>query len=168
MKLSPFTKKVLLFIFAILTVSVNFVLINKVEERQDYEKSASPETLFLVTKVIDGDTIELENGDRVRYLAIDAPEIDSGQCFFSQSKQKNQDLVLGKKVRLEYGKEEKDQYGRVLAYVWQENVLVNLELVRGGFARADTYLSQGIYDEQIIEAEKQAKENFLGLWANCF
>jgi micrococcal nuclease len=169
MKLNPFAKKILFFIFAILTISVNFVLINKVEKRQNYEKSASPETLFLVTRVIDGDTVELENGDKVRYLAIDAPELgDQNQCYSKEAKISNESLVLGKKVRLEYGKERLDKYKRVLAYVWSDGFLVNLELVRNGSARADTYPSQGMYDDQIVEAETQAKKNLTGLWGSCF
>jgi micrococcal nuclease len=168
MKLNSTVKKILFFIFAILTIPVNFVLRNQVEERKNYEKSASPETLFLVTRVIDGDTVELENGDRVRYLAIDAPELDGQKCYSLEAKIKNESLVLGKKVKLEYGKEKLDKYGRVLAYVWSDGSLVNLELVGGGFAKADTYLSQGVYDEQIVEAENQAKESLLGLWGSCF
>lgn len=169
MKLSSTVKKILFFIFAILTISVNFVLINQVEERQNYEKSASPETLFLVTRVIDGDTVELENGDRVRYLAIDAPELgDQNQCYSVEARTRNESLVLGRKIRLEYGKERLDKYGRVLAYVWSDGSMVNLELVREGFAKADTYLSQGVYDGQIVEAESKARENLLGLWGSCF
>ena len=168
--MSPKLKKVLLFVFALLTISVNFVLINKIGERRSYENKANKSEELLVTRVIDGDTIELENGDKVRYLAVDAPEIkkENGGCYSDQAKLKNESLVLRKLVKLESDSNQKDKYDRILAYVWVDNVLVNMELVRDGFARADTFLSQGKYDKQIIEAEKLAKEQKRGLWGDCY
>ncbi len=168
--MSPKLKKVLLFVFALLTISVNFVLINKIGERRSYENKANKSEELLVIRVIDGDTIELETGDRVRYLAIDAPELKNknSDCFSEQAKLKNESLVLGKLIRLETEFDKKDKYDRVLAYVWVDNILVNIELVRNGFAKTDTFLSRGKYNNQIEEAERIAKEQELGLWGECY
>ena len=61
-------------------------------------KSNSTEKTYLVTRVIDGDTIVLENGERVRYIGIDTPEISQNECFALEAKKKNEELVLGKSI----------------------------------------------------------------------
>ena len=92
-----------------------------------------------MTKVIDGDTVMLENGDIVRYLGIDAPPLkksEGGPEFYArEAVRQNKSMVLLKKVRLEFDVEKKDHEGRLLAYVYVKNVFVNGELVRLGCAR---------------------------------
>lgn len=93
---------------------------------------------LLVTRVIDGDTIELENGKRVRYLGINTPEsVDPRkpvECFGKEASFKNKELVLNKKVVLEKDISEIDKYGRLLRYVYVDNIFVNLELIKQGYA----------------------------------
>lgn len=102
--------------------------------------------LFLVTRVIDGDTIELENGERVRYIGIDTPEtVDPRkpvQCFGVEASKKNKELVEKKQVWLVKDVTDRDRYGRPLRYVYlgdpenSNTVFVNLELVKEGFAHS--------------------------------
>ncbi|MFA6356488.1 MAG: thermonuclease family protein, partial [Candidatus Omnitrophota bacterium] len=89
---------------------------------------------FFVSKVIDGDTVVLENGEHVRYIGIDTPE--KGRPYYSEAKRQNEKLVKGRKVRLEFDAGKADRYGRVLAYVYDGNTFVNEELVRNGYALA--------------------------------
>ncbi|OGM60930.1 hypothetical protein A2955_03620 [Candidatus Woesebacteria bacterium RIFCSPLOWO2_01_FULL_37_19] len=133
---------------------------------------------YLVTKVIDGDTIVLENGKTLRYIGIDTPEISQGkECFANESTQKNKELVLGKSVRLEKDVSETDRYGRLLRYVYvdppsqeataRQGIYVNEYLVREGFANAATYPPDVKYSELFRNAEKEARENNRGLWGSC-
>ncbi len=130
----------------------------------------SPEEVK-VTRVIDGDTVELESGQHVRYIGIDTPEtVDPRkpvQCFGEEASKKNKELVEGKTVRLEKDVSDKDQYGRLLRYVWVGESMVNLELVKQGFAHSYTYPPDVKYQEKILKAEKEAREGKLGLWASC-
>ena len=92
----------------------------------------------LVTKVIDGDTIEIEGGQRVRYIGIDTREtVDPTkpfQCFGVEASNKNKELVSGKRVRLEKDISETDKYGPLLRYVYVGDTFINLELDRNGYA----------------------------------
>lgn len=80
-----------------------------------------------VVRVIDGDTIEIEGGDRVRYIGIDTPEtVDPRkpvQCYGQEASNKNKELVEGKTVELEKDVSETDKYGRLLRYVWLGDML---------------------------------------------
>lgn len=130
----------------------------------------------LVTKVIDGDTIEIEGGQKVRYIGIDTPELHDPrqkvQCFGEESTLKNKELVEGKEIRLEKDISDKDKYGRLLRYVYiifsdGGRIFVNDYLVRQGFARVSTYPPDVAYQEIFREAEKEARENIRGLWRLC-
>jgi micrococcal nuclease len=126
---------------------------------------------FKVTRVIDGDTIEIEGGEKVRYLGIDTPEtVDPRkpvQCFGVEASKKNKELVEGKSVRLEKDISERDKYSRLLRYVWADGTLINLELVKQGFARSYSYPPDVKYQEEFLAAEKEAREAGRGLWGAC-
>ncbi|KKR39546.1 MAG: hypothetical protein UT72_C0006G0005 [Candidatus Woesebacteria bacterium GW2011_GWB1_40_101] len=122
--------------------------------------------LVKVTKVIDGDTVVLENGQTVRYIGIDAPET-KGECFATESTNKNKELVLGKVVKLEKDVSETDRYKRLLGYVYVNDIFVNDYLVRDGYARVYTYPPDVKYKDKFLESEKYARENNLGLWSKC-
>lgn len=127
--------------------------------------------LFLVTRVVDGDTIEIEGGQRVRYIGIDTPEtVDPRkpvQCFGVEASNKNKDLVSGKRVRLEKDVSETDRYGRLLRYVYVGNIFVNLELVKRGYAYASSYPPDVKYQNLFTDAQREAKEQNKGLWGSC-
>lgn len=119
----------------------------------------------LVKKVIDGDTIAVEGGDRVRYLGIDAPE--SGEPFYEEARQRNAALVGGKTVRLVIcGEERRDKYGRLLAWVYSDGVLVNRTLLSEGLARLFIIPPCGLEKAgDFDKAEKEAIRRKTGLWS---
>jgi micrococcal nuclease len=123
---------------------------------------------YIVNKVIDGDTVVLENGETVRYLGIDAPEMGKkkgGPEFFAREATRyNKRLVLLKKVRLEFDEEKKDAYGRLLAYVFVKNVFVNAELVKNGYARVMIKPPNTRYKDLLLQYQKEAMSRDAGLW----
>jgi len=121
------------------------------------------ENVALVTRVIDGDTIEIEGGYRVRYIGIDTPE--RGEPYYWEALQANRNLVEGKKVRLEKAVEDKDKYGRLLRYVWVDDTMVNAELVRLGYAYSYSYPPNLKYQTYFLQLEKEARERRQGLWS---
>lgn len=129
------------------------------------------EEKFIVGKVVDGDTIKLTNGQTVRYIGIDTPETvhpaKPVQCFGKEASSKNKELVEGKEVRLEKDISETDRYGRLLKYVYVGDIFINDYLVRNGYAYASSYPPDVKYQSQFLEAQKEARENQRGLWANC-
>ncbi len=118
-----------------------------------------------VTKVIDGDTIQLATGEVVRYIGIDTPE--SNDCFGTEARNRNKELVEGREVNLEKDISEVDKYGRLLRFVYSDNIFVNQVLVVEGFAKAFPYSPDLNYSEKFAQAESLAKENNLGLWGVC-
>jgi len=138
------------------------------------EETEGKDVLVKMAKVIDGDTIVLETGETLRYIGIDAPEVSRGQgCFANEARQANEELVLGKRVRLEKDISEKDRYNRLLRYVWvssesgQGEIFVNKFLVQEGFAKASTYPPDVKYQALFREAEQEAREDRRGLWGKC-
>lgn len=122
----------------------------------------------LVSKVIDGDTIELENGQRVRYIGIDTPEtFNTTECYGAEATQQNKMLVLGKRVRLEKDISETDRYQRLLRYVWVDSTLVNEVLVREGYAHSSTYPPDVKYQDRFVVAQQAARDSNAGLWTAC-
>ena len=125
----------------------------------------------LVIRVIDGDTIEIEGGRKVRYIGIDTAETvhpnEPVGCFGYEASNKNKELVLNKKVKLEKDVSETDKYGRFLRYVWVGNVFVNEYLVKEGYAQSSTYPPDVKYQDLFLQAQKEARENNKGLWRVC-
>jgi endonuclease YncB( thermonuclease family) len=122
--------------------------------------------------VIDGDTIEVAIGDaiyKVRYIGIDAPELDDKRPEFSALAQEatryNRQLVEGKTVRLEKDISETDKYERLLRYVYAGDIFINAELVRQGLAYAESYPPDTKYQDYLEEMEAEAKQTGKGIWA---
>ena len=126
---------------------------------------------FRVTRVVDGDTIEIEGGEKVRYIGVDTPEtVDPRkpiQCFGIEASKKNKELVEGKTVRLEKDITDRDKYSRLLRYVWVGDLFVNLELVKQGFANSYSYPPDIKYQKEFLAAETEAREAQRGLWKAC-
>lgn len=123
---------------------------------------SDPRTEAFVTRVIDGDTIVLEDDERVRLLGIDTPE--RGEYYFEEAKEKLKEMVDNKTVLLEKDKEERDKYSRLLRYVWLDEILTSLELVREGYARTFMLEQGDKYYEELTAAELEAIESRLGIW----
>lgn len=154
--------------FLIIVLSVIFAFIfSGCGLYYDYGKAGDSDEIEdgssnLVKEVIDGDTIILLNGSRVRLIGINTPE--HGMYFFEEAREVLGTIVLGKEIVLEKDISDKDKYGRLLRYVYAENLFVNLEMVKRGFANAYTYPPDVKYNEEFLEAERYARENNLGLW----
>lgn len=119
---------------------------------------------YKVTRVLDGDTIEISSGERVRYHAIDAPEND--EKWGTVAYKTNRDLVEGKIVRVEIDRPTRDVYGRILAFVWVGKTMINERLVDDGLAKV--FLIKGEakpkYLSRLQAAEARAKGATRGLW----
>src|SRR5262249_49766696 len=99
----------------------------------------------------------------VRFLGENSPEHDEG--FFQQAKDLNSSLTVGKPIHLEYTSEKTDRYGRVLAFVFVNNNLINAEVVKNGFAIEDFMQPNEKYEPDILTAENYAKSHCLGMWS---
>ena len=128
-----------------------------------------------VVRVVDGDTIVIDRGrgdERVRYIGIDTPESVKPntpvEFMAKESSAANEALVAGRDVVLERDVSDADRYDRLLRYVWLREgdgwVLVNLELVRRGFAQAATYPPDVRWTDTFLAAQREAREAGLGLW----
>ncbi len=125
----------------------------------------SPPDTALVIQVIDGDTIVIEGGYRVRYIGIDTPEIHPQlEPFGMQALEANRQLVEGKVVRLEMDISPTDN-GRLLRYVYVDDIFVNAELVRQGLAEAKAYPPDTRYQEELEKLEAEARQAGRGMWA---
>lgn len=132
-------------------------------------------TTASVLAVIDGDTIEvLLNGEkeRVRYIGVDTPEFNyetgENDCYAQEAKQENQDLVAGKIVRLETDTSDRDKYGRLLRYVYIDDVFVNRHLVQAGMARAIYIKPDVAYYSDFKQVEEAAQAKDAGIWGVCY
>lgn len=118
-----------------------------------------------MTKIVDGDTIDVEiDGQvyRVRYIGVNTPE--KGQYFYSEATEANRKLVAGKNVLLVRDVSETDKYGRLLRYVIADGVFVNYELVRLGYAQVMTYPPDVACAEYFLKGQADARTNLVGLW----
>lgn len=123
----------------------------------------------LVVRVLDGDTVAIESGQKVRLLGIDAPELEKegrpAEFLAHQAKAELAKLVQGRRVRLEYDRLRYDQYGRLLAYLFlPDGVMVNAELVRQGLARVYVIPPNLRHQEALLAAQRQALEARRGIW----
>ncbi len=124
----------------------------------------------VVARVIDGDTIVLATGEKIRYLLIDAPETTNGHddCYGSNAATFNSDLVLGKTVDLTYDTQCTDRYGRSLAYISVDGTDVNKLMVERGYACVLFIAPDGTsrYDE-FKAYQANAKVSLRGIWGSC-
>lgn len=121
------------------------------------------------TRVVDGDTVVLDGGEKVRLIGVDTPETKDPrravQYFGREASAFTKRLVEGKLVRLEYDRTRRDRYGRTLAYLrLEDGTFVNLEIVREGYGFAYTKYPFRYMDE-FRNAERHARAERAGLWA---
>lgn len=130
--------------------------------------------LMPVSRVVDGDTFWAEDGSKkgvkIRLIGVDAPETRNGNYkkigFYGQeAKAYLTDLLFHQEVRLEYGVDSLDRYGRVLAYVYlPDGTFVNEELIKKGYAKVLTIPPNVKYADAFVSYERDARESNRGLW----
>ncbi|MFZ1627172.1 MAG: thermonuclease family protein [Candidatus Moraniibacteriota bacterium] len=122
-----------------------------------------------VTRVIDGDTFEIEGGERVRLIGIDTPETVKPnslvECFGKESSDYLKQLIEGKSVRLEKDKTDRDRYARLLRYVYLGDQFINKDLVRDGYAKSVGYRPDVRHQEELDKAEQETRAAGRGRWA---
>jgi micrococcal nuclease len=122
----------------------------------------------VVARVIDGDTIELEGGLRVRYLDVDCPEdTHVVECFGEEARLANESRVLGREVLLQYESRCEDDYGRLLAHVLLDGRVVGRDLVAEGYGCALVIEPNTLHGDEFREAQAWARAHGLGLWGAC-
>jgi micrococcal nuclease len=121
---------------------------------------------YKVDKIIDGDTFALENGIKVRILGIDAPE--KNEPFYDSAKIYLENLILNKKIKIEYDIQKYDKYNRMLAYVFVDEKFVNEELIKKGYAWVYIIPPNFKYSYRLKMAEEKAKIEKRGLWKNPY
>lgn len=144
------------------------------EETPTLEAALSPTTgrvQVMVTRVVDGDTIEVTGGLKVRYIGIDTPETvhpsKPVECYGQEASNHNKELVEGKVVELEKDVSETDRYDRLLRYVYVDGQMVNELLVREGYAQVSTYPPDVKYVDLFLAAQQEAHDANRGLWGAC-
>ena len=120
-------------------------------------------------RIADGDTIILRDGRHVRYIGIDTPEIDHDNHRAApmgyEARSFNQQLVEGRRLRLMVDREEKDRYGRTLAYVYREDGLfVNAELLKRGFAHVLYRFPNASKDQYLLSIQRETMRAGRGIW----
>ncbi|MSS74440.1 thermonuclease family protein [Candidatus Pacearchaeota archaeon] len=126
--------------------------------------SAKNKNEFLVTKIIDGDTIEIESGQRIRLICINTPE--KGEGGYKEAKDYLKSTILNKKVVLKKDISETDRHDRLLRYLYLNNKLINELIARKGYGVTFPYEPDTKFCAKIKKAEKKAKKEHIGLWQN--
>lgn len=132
--------------------------------------SCTNDQSFKCTRVVDGDTIKLSNGERVRLIGVDTPETKRPnkpvEYFGKEASAFTKKMVEGKNVRLTYDQQLRDEYGRLLAYVYlMDGTFLNAELIKQGYGNAYTRHPFKYMDE-FRQYEKEARKAKRGLWAD--
>ncbi|MBI4587881.1 MAG: thermonuclease family protein [Candidatus Rokubacteria bacterium] len=124
-----------------------------------------------VVRVVDGDTIHVRieaRVEKIRYIGVNTPELHhptrGEEPGGREAWEVNQQLAAGKRVRLELDVQERDRYGRLLAYVWVDGMMVNAELVRRGYAQVMTVPPNVRYQDLFLKLQREARQAGRGLW----
>lgn len=161
-----------------LSVLLPFFLIAPV----GYSAEKPAEAFFVVKRVVDGDTVILADGRKVRMIGIDTPEsrnnrklkrdmekmrkdADTIIALGKRSAQFTRSLTEGKRVRLEFDIEKQDRYGRTLAYLYTEGgTFVNAEIIKEGYAQTLTVPPNIKYKALFAQLQREARAAERGLW----
>jgi len=148
----------------LIPIFILFVLLIRYVSEINLDKS--PEDRYLVTRVIDGDTVELSGGDRLRLLGIDSPE--RGDRLYDSATACLASFVANRTVTVTYSKRRRDRYGRILGYLFIDDICINEAILSSGMANAylfDDNLSDSIRITGLLSAQKEAIANKKGIWS---
>jgi micrococcal nuclease len=134
------------------------------------EPQGRPPQTAIVLRAVDGDTLLLEGGERVRLLGVNTPETKHPhkppEPFGAEASAFTRKHVEGRTIRLEFDRERRDDYGRLLAYVYRDQWFLNEELILAGLSRAQTRFPYSeAMKRRFLAAERTARENGVGLWS---
>jgi len=178
--------------FSILLFSLGFCLAEAAEFTVEYSPQKGrffvplgksyDYTDILVKRAIDGDTLQLESGERLRLIGIDTPELHDSEKLYKDSRRSGEDaakikelgrraweftrgLAEGKRLSLEFDVERRDKYGRLLAYAYlKDGTFVNARIVEEGYASLMTFPPNVKYAGLFAKLYRQAREQRRGLW----
>jgi endonuclease YncB( thermonuclease family) len=125
-----------------------------------------PADRFRVVKVIDGDTVELLGGDRLRLLGVDTPE--SGEPLHDEATAFLARHTLGKTISIEYAERRRDRYGRLLGFLYVDSFHINRALLDSGYACLYLFKDNELESPviaQLLSAQQDAIKRQVGLWA---
>ena len=162
----PFSKRRVKAVVAALIALGTFLFYRFYEPEKGRVPENTGDSGVSVSRVIDGDTIELSGGERVRYAGIDTPERD--RPFYSKAKERNSELLKAGKVEVVVCAEQpKDKYGRTLAWVYSGGVDVSAALLKEGLARTLSIPPCGLVKYKEYKAlEKGARAANKGVWGS--
>lgn len=153
--------KPFLYIILLTSLALNAYLL--FPKRQSPPSKSQNTNTVIVTKVIDGDTFDTDTGDRIRLYEIDAPENPAG-CMGENAKQRLEDLILNSNLLIEpFGK---DNFGRILAYVYRDDLFINEILAEEGLAYYRKGKSQTSRSLDLEKTQEKAKMAARGVWSN--
>ncbi len=147
----------------VLLVALLIVVLRLVEEIGPERK---PSDRFLVARIIDGDTVELEGGDRLRLLAIDTPE--SGEPLHDEASAMLARLALGKTAMVEFAGRRRDGYGRLLGYLLIDTLYINKAVIDSGLGYVYLFRDNDLSSPRVkslLVAQQGAIERGVGLWS---
>lgn len=133
--------------------------------------SSAAGRLHRAKRVNDGDTITLTDGRLVRYIGVDTPEIDyerrRAEPFAYQARDYNRHLLKAGEIRLEFDRQKKDHYGRLLAYVFlKDGIFVNAALLQQGFGYCLPTGRNNRYRSKLLKSQRAAMSAKRGIWRN--
>ena len=148
----------ILILIIVLIIAAGFSITGKFAKEDRLKEKTGP---FVVAKIIDGDTVRLNNGNTIRLSGINTPETQ--ECYYNEAKQRLTQLILGKEVFLERDRTDIDKYNRLLRYIYVDNISVNFLMVEESYAKVfDKYKEDTKYYEQLKAVEQKAKNK--GVW----
>jgi micrococcal nuclease len=161
--------------FAAISSNIDNTLIQPVSE---VNKTTEGVEEVKVNRVIDGDTIVLEDGRTIRYLNMDTPETKKPatpvMCYGVEASKYNETSVSGRRILIKPEKEDKDRYGRSLRFIFFVGAdtssianSLNAKMVKEGYARSSIYKPNDTYADYFNKLEAEAKKAKIGVWGNC-
>jgi micrococcal nuclease len=151
--------------FSILFVIVVALLVLVLRLVEEIGPEKGPDDRFVVTRVLDGDTMELQGGDRLRLLAIDTPE--KGEPLHDEATEFLARKALGQVADIKYANQRRDKYGRQLGYLYVDTLFVNKAIIDSGYGCLYLFDDNDLKSDQVkmlLDAQCSAIERRVGLW----
>lgn len=173
-KIRPFQYAIIILVILVI-ISVTVYIFLKSNNKPPASENTITPTIYRekakVSYVLDGDTVEITDKKRVRLIGINTPERKTGnkngQCFSEKAAKITRSLLENQTIEMEKDVSETDKYGRLLRYIYLDDILINEFLLSAGFARLETIPPDVKYYQLFLEAEKEARSNARGLWKSC-